>query len=356
MKKVFAFHLLNDYSGSPKVLKQLIEGWIKNGLEVHLVTSLQKEGFLSNIPQLNYHNNPYRFFNFIPLRLLSLVFSQFFLIYKMYKKIDKDSIVYVNTVLPFGAGILGKLKGCKTIYHIHETSMKPIIFKKFLFGIAKWSSSKTVSVSKFLADQEKLKNNNHVLHNAIDNQFLERALKFQKKTTAFKNVLILCSLKKYKGIFEFIQLASMNPEFEFTMVLNASMKDVKQFFNHPLPQNLLIFPTQKNVHPFYEKADIVLNLSHPDAWLETFGLTVIESHSYGIPVIVPPVGGIAEIVEDGITGFKISSKELPLLSATLNSLLKDAHLYKRMSKNASINIHQYSESKFIHKSLEIILN
>ena len=42
--KIFAFHLLNDYSGSPKVLMQLIKGWTKNNLDVHLVTCKGRNG------------------------------------------------------------------------------------------------------------------------------------------------------------------------------------------------------------------------------------------------------------------------------------------------------------------------
>ena len=39
MKKIVCFHLYNDYSGSPKVLKVVLEGLLQRGCAVDLVTS-----------------------------------------------------------------------------------------------------------------------------------------------------------------------------------------------------------------------------------------------------------------------------------------------------------------------------
>lgn len=52
-------------------------------------------------------------------------------------------------------------------------------------------------------------------------------------------------------------------------------------------------------------------LIFPSLWYETFGLTVAEAKSYGIPCIVPDRCAASEQVEDGITGyiFKIGDVE-----------------------------------------------
>ena len=39
MKKIVCFHLLNDYSGSPKVLNLILKGLSMKGYEIDLVTS-----------------------------------------------------------------------------------------------------------------------------------------------------------------------------------------------------------------------------------------------------------------------------------------------------------------------------
>ena len=52
MKHIVCFHLFNDYSGSPKVLKMVLEGMLKKGYRVDLVSS--KGGVLDEL--LHYKN------------------------------------------------------------------------------------------------------------------------------------------------------------------------------------------------------------------------------------------------------------------------------------------------------------
>ena len=47
MKRIVCFHLLNDYSGSPKVLAMVLEGLLEKGYCVELVTS--KHGVLNDL-------------------------------------------------------------------------------------------------------------------------------------------------------------------------------------------------------------------------------------------------------------------------------------------------------------------
>lgn len=53
--------------------------------------------------------------------------------------------------------------------------------------------------------------------------------------------------------------------------------------------------------------DALLASSHatlmPSSWPEPFGLTAIESLACGTPVIARPVGGLPEVVRDGVDGF-----------------------------------------------------
>src|SRR5262249_37504988 len=47
----------------------------------------------------------------------------------------------------------------------------------------------------------------------------------------------------------------------------------------------------------------------PIAWPEPFGLVLIEAMACGTPVIAFNRGSVPEIVEDGLTGFVVESKE-----------------------------------------------
>ena len=84
----------------------------------------------------------------------------------------------------------------------------------------------------------------------------------------------------------------------------------------------------------YNSASLVLNLSDPRLVIETFGLTALEAMSCGLPVIVPPVGGIAEMVTDGVNGYHIDCKDTGRLVATISLILTDRELYQSLSREA----------------------
>lgn len=354
--KIYAFHLLNDYSGSPKVLMQLAKGWTKNGLDVNIVTCSGREGFLSNIEGVNYQYYWYRFASNPFIRLFNLVWSQILLIWTLYSKIDQKDLIYINTVLPFGAAILGKLKGCRVIYHLHETTVRPAIFKFFLFRILRWAADDVIYVSNFLAEEEPVASaKQHILHNAIEDDFLHKASENRRTHPNPKHILMVCSLKAYKGIQEFVQLAEDLPQFHFRLVMNASEKDINNYFDvTKLSSNIELFPTQTDLHAFYHWADIILNLSRPDGWVETFGLTIIEGMAYGLPAIVPPVGGITELIQEGENGFKIDSRKRSILKTILYQLLTNTAVYNTFSLDAINKIEHFSERIFIQKNIAIL--
>jgi glycosyltransferase involved in cell wall biosynthesis len=354
--KIFAFHLMNDYSGSPKVLMQLIKIWKKNDINVVLVTNSSTSGFLSNLEGVEYKYNNYSWSANKLMRLFNLIMSQLRLVIKIWGNVKQDDIIYINTVLPFGAAFLGKLKGARIIYHLHETSINPKILKLFLFGITKWAADDIIFVSKYLASTEAFPDNNsHILYNAIENNFLAKALASNPQELKYKNVLMVCSLKDYKGVNEFTNLAMINPHFNFKLVLNSSQKDIDQYFTRTdISKNLKIFSTQTNLHPFYQWTDVILNLSWTSRWIETFGLTIIEAMAYGKPAIVPPVGGIAELVTDSVNGFHVDSKNAADLTEKLNYMLINHKIYNQMSNNSNTLINNYKESVFEQNSLVIL--
>jgi L-malate glycosyltransferase len=345
-KRIFAFHLLNDRSGSPKVLSQLIRGWVREGRDVHLYTSLHTDGFLSNLRGVHYHKGWYRFQANPWLRLLYYTLSQCILFISMFGHLRKGDIVYINTVLPFGAAWLGKLKGCRVIYHIHESTVRPAVLKWFLFQTVRSTATHIINVSEFVQKAHGVNTApNYLVYNAIDDDFLIQAGRVVK-TGNPSRVLMVCSLKAYKGVFEFLQLAHDHPACHFHLVLNASAAAIDAFFaGHKIPSNLVLFPAQKNLHPFYQWADVVLNLSRPDGWVETFGLTIIEGMAYGLPAIVPPVGGILEVIEAGVSGFSVDSRDREQLNFCLRALMEDTALYRAASDAAQERLALFREEK-----------
>lgn len=355
MTKIFAAHLLNDYSGSPKVLSQLLKGWVAANYKVHLRTSASSPGFLTGIEGVQLHDNHYRFYRFIPVRLLVLMVSQLITLLVLLRQVSREDIVYVNTLLPFGAAIAGRTKGARVVYHIHETSVNPLVFKQFLLFWVRICATEVIYVSDFLAQEEPINKPSHILWNAIEDRFRERAHLHPGKPGQHRRVLMVASLKRYKGVDEFLEITRACPELSFDLVVNASEQDIEEYFSdQALPVNLQIYPAQRDVHPFYQRADIVLNLSRPDEWKETFGLTALEAMIYGLPVIVPPVGGIAEIVKDGLTGFHINGKDTDRVVTQLRALSSVPALYQTISQQAAEHAATFSEAEFLSRSIHLL--
>jgi glycosyltransferase involved in cell wall biosynthesis len=67
---------------------------------------------------------------------------------------------------------------------------------------------------------------------------------------------------------------------------------------------------------------------------ELLGLTALEAMSSGTPVVASRIGGLAEVVVDGETGFLVEPGDVETLEDRLALLLSDRHLATRLGANA----------------------
>lgn len=67
---------------------------------------------------------------------------------------------------------------------------------------------------------------------------------------------------------------------------------------------------------------------------EAFGLVNIESMAVGTPVVASEVGGIPEIVRNGLDGMLVPPENADALASALKTLLTDIHLRREMRVNA----------------------
>lgn len=121
-----------------------------------------------------------------------------------------------------------------------------------------------------------------------------------------------------------------------------------------ISDNVTIHPRQDDVASFYNSASIVLNLSDKDRVIETFGLTALEAMSAGLPVIVPTVGGIAEMVEDSVNGYKIDVQDLDEIKEKISLMLSNETLYTQQSDNALSFSQRYNMNKMVDDILSYL--
>ncbi len=92
-----------------------------------------------------------------------------------------------------------------------------------------------------------------------------------------------------------------------------------------LPENFALVAARPNAAALLRLADVVLLASD----YEGLPISVLEALAWGRPVIASRVGGLTELVDDGINGFLVENEPAAFAAALLR-LRGDAHLSNRM--------------------------
>jgi D-inositol-3-phosphate glycosyltransferase len=100
---------------------------------------------------------------------------------------------------------------------------------------------------------------------------------------------------------------------------------------------------------YYSAAEVLVMPSH----YESFGMVALEAMSCGTPVIASQVGGLAFLVQDGVTGFHVPNGDSDALCAKLTMLLADANLRAQMGANAAKYAHGYDWEKIAAQLMKV---
>lgn len=237
MKHIVCFHLYNDYSGSPKVLKTVLEGVLAKGYHVDLISS--KGGILDELSHPNLKRRftyCYRFSRNPAITMFRYVLVQMytFLVSLRYL-FDKDIVFYINTILPAGPATAGWMMRKKVVYHYHENAFVKGTFYRVLAWWMQRIADRIICVSAYQASFLKRQNGITVVPNALPKEFVDRLKPNMEEAFARKTVLMLSSLKEYKGTREFIHLASELPQYKFVLVINDSQENVDNYLKDCIP-------------------------------------------------------------------------------------------------------------------------
>ena len=331
------------------VFRQSLETLTEKGLDVHLITNRTGDtpGFLSGIPGVQYHyinhlerGNKWRVF-------FSFLLAQMIIFRKVWGLLEPDAKVYINTLLPFGAAWAGRLKKAPITYHIHETSIAFPALRSFLLNTARRTATQVVFGSRYLQSKFNFpKAEKHIVHSCLPQSFVQEAV-LHANHGSRKTVLMIAPLEKESGLPELLELANQMPATKFELVIDASKKEIDAYFNtYFIPDNLMVYGTQLNLHPFYQRAAVVLNLSNTEQYQDTFDFSILQAMSYGRPVIVPLAGGANELVAHGWNGYRISGNYIDKVRKHVEQLLSNKPLYADMSCAAQLVAFQFKPEFF----------
>ena len=102
-----------------------------------------------------------------------------------------------------------------------------------------------------------------------------------------------------------------------------------------------------------EAQDVVALLSVSDLFLlpslqESFGLSALEAMACGVPVVASNVGGLPEVVADGVTGFLHRPDDIEHMVQSAIGILSDAALHARMAaEGVQLAVERFSASRIV---------
>ena len=99
---------------------------------------------------------------------------------------------------------------------------------------------------------------------------------------------------------------------------------------------------QEELAQWYGQMDIVLMPSRS----EGFGLTAIEAMANGCVMVVSNVGGLPEVVRDGVCGLLHRTENVQDIATKACTLLDDAALYDRLRAQSLTEVEKYSFKRY----------
>jgi glycosyltransferase involved in cell wall biosynthesis len=140
-----------------------------------------------------------------------------------------------------------------------------------------------------------------------------------------------------KGIPDFLEAARLvlkqNRNVQFVLVGDGANRE--QYMKDAVGMGLQDHITWTGMvdDPFgegvFHAADVVCQFSR---WEEVFGWMIAEAMAHGKPVVATSVGGIPELITDGVTGHLVGRGDTTAMSDRVLKLLNDPELRARMGK------------------------
>ena len=153
-----------------------------------------------------------------------------------------------------------------------------------------------------------------------------------------KTILYVGRIVREKGIFTlldaFEKLRKQGKDVSLVLVGEGPLKEdlAKEVLRRKLNDRVKLagFVDEKKLVSLYNSSDAFVLPSH----YEPFGMVALEAMASRIPVVVSDVGGLSEIVEDGITGVKVPASNPSTLAEGILRVLEDRELSEQLKENA----------------------
>jgi glycosyltransferase involved in cell wall biosynthesis len=211
-----------------------------------------------------------------------------------------------------------------------------------------------ISPSKWLLDFYTKKSyfktaKKQVLPNPIKLETIDESRNKESRETP-NQFLFLGQIEKHKGIEFLLEVFEKLPELQLNVVGSGSqIQRLKEKYGN---LNNICFQGKVDhsaLNTIFAQTDFLVI---PSLCYENSPTVIYEGYSFGVPVIAANIGGIAELIEQGRTGFTFTAGD----QESLVSVLKQAQTltnWQEMNHKCLNKVKQYNIDQYINKLIHL---
>jgi N-acetyl-alpha-D-glucosaminyl L-malate synthase BshA len=139
-------------------------------------------------------------------------------------------------------------------------------------------------------------------------------------------------VKRVSDVVEIFALVRKEISAKLLMIGDGPDRTVAEWLTREkhLTQDVIFLGKQNQVQNLLNCADVLLLPSD----LESFGLAALEGMACGVPAVCSNVGGIPEVVRDGVEGFLVPPHDIQTMAARALDILTNAERLEEMGSAA----------------------
>jgi glycosyltransferase involved in cell wall biosynthesis len=356
------YHSASAGGGAESYISTMADGLIKAGCRVTMVvlsdkneTSYEGPVRVVKVRSPNWH---WRFYRCAPrgkpwnlvIREIEWSFVGWNAVARMHKR-DRFDVVEAGETMVLKALTLGKKPPLVVRGHGNRLALKrsgeesigsgDLMARRIQVAAIRKAAAVT-AVSSFQAreiarDSQIKEDHISVIPNPISESLLQDALSQTRTEPQSPVVLYTGRIEHRKGTLDLLQsipaVASTFPDVKYLVVggrhNSIDDKTLNETLNRPgvgEHTELVGHVQWQQLADWYRRASVFVMPS----LYETFGISVIEAMAFGLPVVATNVGGLPEVVQDGVTGILVPPKDPNALADAVIRLLRDSDLRRRM--------------------------
>tara|TARA_A100001011_G_scaffold178706_1_gene187501 strand:+ start:9291 stop:10424 length:1134 start_codon:yes stop_codon:yes gene_type:complete len=353
------------FGGSGVVATELGLYLVKKGHEIHFITYRQPVRIQNLTPNLYFHEvhvPTYDLFKYQPYELaLSSKIVEVVNTYNI-------NLLHVHYAIPHAyAAYMGKKmledQGLEIpmITTLHGTDITLVGSHPFYKKAVQFSinhSEYVTAVSQSLKDDTErlfeITSDIKVIPNFIDLQKIKfRDVPCEKIQIAAENELIITHisnfrpLKRILDILKIFKIIKDGLNVKLLMVGDGPEKEraIRYCKVNQLEKDVLFVGKSNEIDNILCFSDLFLLPSEK----ESFGLAALEAMAHGVPVVCSDIGGLPEVIENGISGFLCPVGDINVMAEKVNYLLSDKERLKLFKSQAYQSSKKFDIKKIISK-------